>query len=238
MKKFVCLSALLFAALRLFCQTLSGTPIAPPDLVCSISRVGNEIVVRIINASTDSRGCARSTASVTIGGATQNLNVPELGPEGAFEKRYPISSSLLAGPFVVTVKADAARKITESNEQNNTTTVTLNQPDLEPVLVSGSLAVRTDASFLYFSIKNTGDGNAGSSTTRFSYHLANSQKQDILLPTPPIKAGQRIELKVSPNTCPSRPSSGDCYWDVQLDTGKTVKESDEGNNTASGSTQG
>ena len=241
MKKFVCLSVLLLAALPLFCQTpLTGKPVVLPDLVCSIKRSGNEIVVQVTNWPPDTRGCGRSVASVTIGGAAQTLNVPELGPEGVFEKRYPISSTLLSGPFVVTVKVDAAQKINESNENNNSCSETMNQPDLEPVLVHGygSLAVRTDAQYLYFSVKNTGDGNAASSITHFTYHLANNQKQVIQLPTPPIKAGGSVELKVSPNTCPSLPPSGDCYWDVQLDAGKTVKESDEGNNTASGSRQG
>lgn len=241
MKKFACLTALLFAALPLFCQsTIIGKPVVLPDLVCFISRSGNNIVVKVINAPHDTRGCGRSTASVTIGSATQNVAVPELGPEGVFEKSFPIPSALLAGPFKVTVKVDALRKINESNENNNSCSEMLNQADLEPVLIPGHaiLAVRTDAHFLYFSVKNTGDGNAGSSITRFTYHLANDQKQVIQIPTPPIQAGKTIELKVSPNTCSSRPPSGDCYWDVQLDTGKTVKESDEGNNAASGGTQG
>lgn len=241
MKKFTCLTVLLFAALPLFCQSpLSGNPVVLPDLVCYISRSGNNVVVKVENVPHDTRRCGRSTASVTIGSATQNVAVPELGPEAVFEKSFPIPPALLAGPFKVAVKVDAFRKINESNENNNSCSETLNQPDLEPVLIPGHamLAVRTDAQFLYFSVKNTGDGNAAASITRFTYHLANDQKQVIQIPTPPIQAGKTIELKVSPNTCSSRPPSGDCFWDVQLDSGKTVKESDEGNNTASGGTQG
>lgn len=114
------------------------------------------------------------------------------------------------------------------------------QADLTPVLFPGFsiLAVRTDAEFLYFSVKNISRVDAGASTTRFSYHLPNNQKKDILLPTPPIKAGQSVELKVSPNNCPVLPPSGDCRWDVQLDVKNTVKEQNEGNNTASGGTEG
>lgn len=241
MKKYPCLIALLFASFPLFCQTpVSGKPVVLPDLVCSIKRAGNEVVVQVSNWPPDTKGCGRSTASVTIGGATQNVSVPELGPEGVFEKRLPIPAALLSGSFVVTVKVDVLQKINESNESNNSCSETLNRPDIEPVLVPGfgMLAVRTDASFLYFSVKNTGDGNAGSSITRFTYHLADNQKQVIQIPTPPIQAGKTIELKVSPNTCSSRPASGDCHWDVQLDTGKTVKESDENNNVATGGTEG
>ncbi len=241
MKKQFLFALGLLSALSGFCQApISGHPIVLPDLVCAVSRAGNEIVVTVTNWPPDSRGCGRSAASVTIGSSTQSVAVPELGPEGTFQKRIAIPSALLSGPFKVGVKVDAAQKINESNENNNSCSQIFNQPDLKPVLVSGFdiLDVRTDAQFLYFSVTNAGDGNAASSITRFSYHLANNQRQTIDIPTPPIQAGRTIELRVSPNTCSSRPPSGDCYWDVLLDVGKTVKESDETNNTASGSTQG
>lgn len=241
MKKFACLTALLFAALPLFCQSpATGKPVVLPDLVCYISRSGNNVVVKVINAPHDTRGCGRSTASVTIGSATQNVAVPELGPEGEFEKIFPIPPALLAGPIKVTVKVDALRKINESNENNNSCSETLNQPDLEPVLIPGHaiLAVRTDAQFLYFSVKNTGDGNAAASTAQFVYYLAGGQKQAIRIPTPPIPAGKTVELRVSPNTCSSRPPSGDCRWYGKADTDNVIRESDENNNLAEGGTAG
>lgn len=237
MKKQLLLALGMLSALSATCQWVLESK---PDLVCSISRSGNNVVVTITNWPPNSKKCARSTAAISIAGANQSIAVPELGPEGTFTQNFPIPAAALAGPVKVGVKVDSGERIDEKSEVNNTCVVTLNQPDLEAVLIPGHdiLATRTDAQFLYFSIKNTGDGPAGASSARFTYFLANQQKQVIQVPTPPIPAGGRVELRVSPNTCSSLPPSGDCIWQVQIDSGNLVPESDENNNSAGGSRQG
>lgn len=115
-----------------------------------------------------------------------------------------------------------------------------NMPDLRPVLMSGTqvLKTRIDEQYLYFSVKNSGKSNADASMAQFTYYLADGKKQVINVSTPALNVGQEIELRVSPNTCPSVPSSGDCRYDVKLDAKKVITESNETNNSASGVRQG
>jgi subtilase family serine protease len=239
MKRFAQVLAFAIAATSCMAQS-PANPVVLPDLVCKIRKSGNEIVFTVHNTSPDSKRCARSGATLLMNGVTQNISVPELDPEGTFEKRIPVPASLQASSFTVTGKVDVAGKINETNESNNTLTITLNQPDLRPVLFPGNqtLKTRSDNQFLYFSVKNAGDGNAGTSVAQFTYYLADGKKLPIQVNTPALNAGQEIELRISPNICPSMPSSGDCRHEVEVDFGKTVKESSETNNRASGVIEG
>ncbi len=228
MKSITCLLGLLFGA---FGQLFSQSPVILPDLKCtSITKSGGELVVQIENLTTDqARKCAPTTASITFGGTTKTFSVPELGAEDPFEKRFSIPANLLSAPIVVVVKVDVNQKINESNENNNTTNRTVNVPDLTLVVdAPGSLILRQEGAFRYFSIKNTGDGEARSSTALFTYYYSGGRQETINIATPAIPAGQSVELKVV------SPEFGVRRWDVKADFQKQVKESDENNNTAEG----
>ena len=211
-------------------------PVARPDLVCSVKKSGNALLVAVSNGP-DARESAACKASVTFGGTTQEFAVPRLGPGGEYEKSIPIPAALLAAPILVKVKADSNNSVPESNEGNNSCTRTLNRPDLAPVLEEGSgdLATRTDSRFRYFSVANLGDGDAPASTTIFSYGKGDKASyQPIPIATPAIPAGGSVELQVSPKFCTQLESNGDCLWTVVVNFKNTVPESDESNNKAKG----
>ncbi|MCC6461602.1 MAG: hypothetical protein IT260_14100 [Saprospiraceae bacterium] len=238
MKTHLCLPALLLALSPAMAQQ-PNPPIALPDLVCSVQKSGNAILVSVGN-NPDARESPACKASISIGGVTQVFSVPRLAPEAEYEKSIPIPANLLGAPILVKVKVDPDNTVPESNEGNNSCNKTVNRPDLAPVLMPGSTALntRTDTRFLYFSVTNHGDGDARSSITSFAYSEGdNGKRNPMAISTPAIPAGGTVELQVSPKFCPHPESDGDCYWSVTVDVKKMVTESDETNNSASGGRQ-
>ena len=101
------------------------------------------------------------------------------------------------------------------------------QPDLIPVPnAQGSFCNRKDGK-LIVTVRNQGTAAAGPSTTTVNFSNGVSQSQ----PTPGIAAGGQVDVAFDiPPGC----FSPDCGFRITVDSGNVVVESNEGNNTASG----
>jgi hypothetical protein len=84
-----------------------------------------------------------------------------------------------------------------------------------------------DKGKLLVQVKNQGSADAGTSTTKVEF----SSGQIVSVPTPAILAGGSVDLHVA---IPSNCFSPDCGFKITVDSGDTVVESNEMNNTATG----
>jgi hypothetical protein len=105
------------------------------------------------------------------------------------------------------------------------------QPDLIPVPdESGSFCRRRDGQ-LVVTVRNQGAGPAGASTTTVDFGAHGTVSQ----PTPPLAAGAPIDLLFPiPVGC----FDPDCDFRITVDATSVVAETNEGNNTASGTCLG
>jgi CARDB protein len=102
------------------------------------------------------------------------------------------------------------------------------QPDLIPVpLPSGSFCNATPQG-LVVTVKNQGTGSAGASITRVTF--SNGSTVDI--PTPALAAGAQVNLPPVP--FPPNCFQPDCSFRITVDATGLVAESNEANNSASG----
>ena len=101
------------------------------------------------------------------------------------------------------------------------------KPDLIPLPDPQLGFCRRRDGKLIVTVKNQGTANAGASTTRVDFASGSSATQ----PTPPIPAGGSVDLlfDIPPNCF-----QPDCSFRITVDSGSVVDESNEGNNTASG----
>jgi hypothetical protein len=98
-------------------------------------------------------------------------------------------------------------------------------PPEPPDLTPGNLSYDGSLQVLTVTVRNTGPGDAGPSTTAVSFSGGESRS----LATSTLPAGGSTDLQVTvPSTC-----TGDCGWTVVVDAGRQVAESNEDNNTAS-----
>jgi CARDB len=107
-------------------------------------------------------------------------------------------------------------------------------PDLIPVPDPAAGFCRRDPQGrLIVTVKNQGNGDAGASTTEIDFVPGGT----VSVPTPPIPAGQSVDL--APVDIPPecfRP--GHCTFRITVDAQHHVDESNEANNTASGTCPG
>jgi hypothetical protein len=90
---------------------------------------------------------------------------------------------------------------------------------------------RDEKGNLIVTVKNQGSGDAGASTTTVTFARGGTFSQ----PTPPIAAGGSVNLAFPiPPAC----FDPDCSFRIVVDSGHQVTESNEANNTASGSCLG
>jgi hypothetical protein len=101
-------------------------------------------------------------------------------------------------------------------------------PDLVPLAdPEVGLCNRTDMGDLVVTVKNQGSADAGASTTTVAFSSGGTFSQ----PTPPIAAGASVELSFPiPGGC----FNPDCSFRITVDSANQVTESNEGNNTATG----
>lgn len=102
------------------------------------------------------------------------------------------------------------------------------QPDLIPVPGPNGNFCNIDAKGLVVTVKNQGAGPSGPSTTRVIF--SNGSTVDI--PTPALAAGAQVTLPGVP--IPPNCFQPDCSFRIIVDATNVVAESNEANNTASG----
>ena len=112
--------------------TLTVTPLYQPDLVIGsltgtltptgggftavVSNIGNAAAAASVLRMTLRRG------TTTI--ATEDFNVPALGIHGTFTQDYIITVPVPAGTYTLIARADATNVVAESDETNNTASIT------------------------------------------------------------------------------------------------------------------
>ena len=95
---------------------------------------------------------------------------------------------------------------------------------------NGNFCRRQDGK-LTVTVTNQGSGNAGASTTRVDFGSHGS----VSVPTPPLAAGASTDVTVDiPPGC----FDPDCEFRITVDANNAVSETNEGNNTASGTCLG
>jgi hypothetical protein len=103
------------------------------------------------------------------------------------------------------------------------------KPDLVPVPdPTGNFCKRDREGRLVVTVKNQGTADAGPSVTRLEFAPGGI----VDIPTPPILAGQSVDLP--PQVIPSICFNPDCNFRIIVDVLGTVGESDELNNVTSG----
>jgi CARDB protein len=104
------------------------------------------------------------------------------------------------------------------------------QPDLIPVEVKPQYCNR-DGLNLIVTIRNQGTGPAGPSTTRVVFNTGASPTQ----PTPALAVGAQVDLTFA---IPAACFNPDCQFRITADSAGAVTESNEANNTVSGTCLG
>ena len=108
----------------------------------------------------------------------------------------------------------------------------VDKPDLIPVPnEKGSFCKREGRDLLIVTVKNQGTRVAVSSVTKVDYRKHGSITEQ----TPSLAPGQSVNL---PFKIPMGCFDPDCEFDITVDADDNVIESDEGNNTASGTCKG
>ncbi len=160
---------------------------------------------------------------------------------------YKLPTDIAPGNWYIIFKADANNQVSETDETNNTCAVIIRvaapptKPDL--VLASGlivgkdtKVAQRGAPAIIKFTVKNVGEGNAGSCKVKVYYSETSSLgTQSTFLQTVSIEAlpagatsTQKSVGFIIPSTAPT---SFYILYDVDAD--HQVSESDEGNNFTS-----
>jgi hypothetical protein len=190
-------------------------------------------------------------------GPVSKFSTAELGPDEAFEidcadVRCPVRrrDSFLKG-FVVIQSAKAELDVvavyTAAGATDQVETLFIERvrpraraseprgrPDLIPLPdPAGGFCKRDPQGRLIVTVKNQGNADAGASTTEINFVPGGA----VSVPTPPIPAGQSVDLPPVdiPPEC-FRP--GHCTFRITVDATNVVDESNEGNNTASGTCPG
>ncbi len=107
------------------------------------------------------------------------------------------------------------------------TTIACKKADLVPVPGPQGFCKVADGK-LVVTVKNQGEGNAAASATQVDFGTPNPST----IPTPAIPAGSSVDLPgiAIPGAC----YHPDCSFTIKVDSGSTVPETNETNNTGSG----
>jgi subtilase family serine protease len=177
------------------CLTNSFTcPILPqPDLVVFEKWeecVDGQVIVHFIIANIGDANAVASYASLfmfDMDVKLQNVEVPELGPNGFFTGTFAAEDCTLDTPFGVIVCADDTSVVNESNETNNCmintfTCPLLPKPDLV-VIEMWEEAVKADGHVIvHFIIENIGDAEAGESYATLYINDMLVEEQNVWVP--------------------------------------------------------
>lgn len=212
--------------------------VTKPDLIGRIHQSGPKLIVTVENAALknplNASGKAPSSqANLTLDGQLITIQVPELLPQGEYQKEIPIPASLLDKSFTATLKVDAAGGVVESVETNNTFTKTFNECDLVPVTqIGGRLALSWDneanPGVYHIKVRNNGVRKSAPTITRITVADRQGQiVQAIPVSTPGIAPGATASLSFNYD-------GNVCYFTLTAicDFGRVVAESNENNNTA------
>lgn len=237
MKFLLCLATALLFITPLAQAQSPGVVITKPDLLGRVQQSGTNLIITVDNGAIPnpnnaSGKASRSVAKLTLNGQSQNIQVPEIAPDGKFTHQVAIPAGLRSKAFDATLKVDNANSIPESNENNNTFTATLNAPDLTPVLVNGHVKFREDATSYYMSVKNEGIVKSPAFALRVTYQLRNGQTKVVQGLSTELPVGGTTEVKV-----PAPPAdcfNQDCLFKVEIDPANNIKEVRENNNTSNG----
>jgi subtilase family serine protease len=167
----------------------------------------------------------------------QSRNVPALAASTSSSgpTSVTIPANTADGSYYLIAKADAPAAVAESNETNNTRTVTLRiGPDLAVTSATAPTRVAAGSSIdVTETTQNIGTGNAGASVTGF-YLSSNA-----LLDAADLPIGSRAVPALAPSAANVRTTTvtlpavapGTWYLLANADDGRTITETMETNNT-------
>jgi subtilase family serine protease len=167
----------------------------------------------------------------------QSRSVPALtgGTSSSGTTSTTIPASTADGAYFLIAKADAPGVVAESNETNNTRTITIRiGPDLAVTAATAPARVAAGSSIdVTETTQNIGTGNAGASATGF-YLSTNT-----LLDASDVRFGTRTVPALAPGASSARTttvtlpavSAGTWYLLVNADDDRTITETLETNNT-------
>lgn len=216
-----------------------------PDLVITDLKTdrssyvtGEKIVVTATVKNDSEMDCGAFYTSLTDSGdAVARTYSSGLAAGASTTLTWQWTAPSAAGALSFTAFADCDRTIQESNEDNNrrTTSVTIAAPSFSDLTVTS--VVPTSASYtagtavtIYSTIENIGNRDAGAFVVKFSPEGLSTQTQTLT----GLKAGEPAKLKWT-FTAPAFTQTTQIPVRVEADSTGTVSESNEGNNTGTGS---
>ena len=214
-----------------------------PDLVVSSASVSKSRISRsesvVVSCRVENQGnssAARSTTIFNCAGKTRSASCLALSPGEGWECSATFSGSALGvGTHTIIITADGASIVGESDDNNNSRSVTVtvvdgpsgnSRPDLivASAYVSKSSIDISESVTVFCKVKNSGTGSAGSSQVRFSY-----KGVDRYVSCPALAPGgsATVSLRIEGGSL----GAGMREITVAVDGEYNVIESDEYNNT-------
>ena len=179
---------------------------------------------------------------------TRSVSSLGVGTSSSASTSVTVPSTTPLGSYYICSKADTGGTVSESNETNNTrcTTSTINvtKPDLVMTAVTpGTTTVNAGSTLsVTNTVKNQGGISAGSFTIAFrlSKNTTYGDSDDVSISTTRSVSSLAAGVSNTANTnltIPSTTKAGSYYICAKADSGSTVAESIENNNTLCSSTQ-
>lgn len=197
-------------------------PTPPPDLVVdSIDGGFGVITIRVRNAGTGEAGASKLAYNTGTGDTLADVGALAPGQSATVYAPCPAN-----GPVTVNARADATGVLAESDETNNAATAGVTCQLTQADLTVTSVYFNGDAGWKIFAVvANVGSDAAPATQTQ----VAQSGQPVVNVATPALASGATTTISV------------DCQYGstasatVTADIGNAVAESNEANNSASGS---
>jgi subtilase family serine protease len=255
-KSMVLIATLFFTINVLVCNVSFGQPSgAKPDLVARILEVsptsahgGEPVTIKwtITNQGGAQAGPSQSPIRIGTGDWLWTCNVPALSVGQSHDCEVPsglVIAPTQPGRYTITVKADAAAQIAESNERNNDATFNLTvesgsrrQPDLTIVNFElaaqreGSMWVSDTGDLFYAKLDVVNQGNARAGRSRLQIKIEGT---DLVWYADVQEIPSKGRFSFRNPSEPWRISTPGNYTVVAIvDLDGVVVESNEGNNQA------
>ncbi|MBN2396463.1 MAG: hypothetical protein JXC36_08405 [Candidatus Atribacteria bacterium] len=222
-------------------STTPPTPISLPDLVITdVSNSGSIISYTIANHGNAPAG--PSTTTLVIDGTVKaNSSVVPLAPAATSILSFDYTYSCTDNQDIVSVQADKNNMIDESNEDNNTYSVTwtcMQQMTLGPIILKPDLIVaeiqETDSSAWYnIIIYNKGLAHAAASELKV---FTVGGTDESLLPVTSVPTGEKVTVKfftLEFENYDLHPHGSSGRLTAIADIKNQIDESDENNNSLS-----
>jgi subtilase family serine protease len=217
----------------------STTPISMPDLAITDVSNSESIISYTITNQGDAPAGPSTTSLVIDGMLKANSSVGPLAPAASSILSFDYTYSCTDNQDIVSVQSDKNNIIDESNEDNNTYSVTwacMQQMTLSPFILKPDLIVaeiqKTDSgAWFNIIIYNKGPVRAAASEVKV---FTVGGDDEASLPVPPVPAGEKIIVKfftLEDEHYDRHPIGSSGKLTAIADINNQIDESDENNNS-------